>query len=87
MERHRGYAYYGSKAALNMFTRALAWDENVEGVVVVAVHPGWVRTDMGGSMAPVTPADSVQGILRVTAGLTKADSGKFYTYQGDEYPW
>ncbi|MGD9099841.1 MAG: SDR family oxidoreductase [Anaerolineae bacterium] len=87
MERHRGYAYYGSKAALNMFTRALAWDENVEGVVVVAVHPGWVRTDMGGSMAPVAPADSAQGILRVTAGLTRADSGKFYTYQGDEYPW
>lgn len=87
MERSRGYAYYGSKAALNMFTRALAFDINLDGVIVIALHPGWVQTDMGGSMAPLTPAESVKGILQVTDGLTKADAGKFYTYEGDEYPW
>jgi NAD(P)-dependent dehydrogenase (short-subunit alcohol dehydrogenase family) len=70
-----------------MFTRALAFDINLDGVIVIALHPGWVQTDMGGSMAPLTPAESVKGILQVTDRLTKADAGKFYTYEGDEYPW
>jgi NAD(P)-dependent dehydrogenase (short-subunit alcohol dehydrogenase family) len=87
MQRHRGYAYYGSKAALNMFTRALAWDENLTGVIVIAIHPGWVRTDMGGDLAPLSPADSVAGILRVIDDLDGTSSGKFYTYEGHEYPW
>jgi NAD(P)-dependent dehydrogenase (short-subunit alcohol dehydrogenase family) len=87
MQRHRGYAYYGSKAALNMFTRALAWDENLAGVIVIAIHPGWVRTDMGGDLAPLSPVDSVAGILQVVDGLRGASSGKFYTYEGHEYPW
>ncbi len=87
MERSRGYAYYGSKAALNMFTRALAFDKNLEDVIVIALHPGWVRTDMGGSMAPLAPADSARGILNVADGLTQGDTGKFYTFEGAEYPW
>lgn len=87
MQRHRGYAYYGSKAALNMFTRALAFDSKMEGILVVALHPGWMRTDMGGSMAPLPPADSATGILEVVEGLTPADRGRFYTYEGEEYAW
>jgi NAD(P)-dependent dehydrogenase (short-subunit alcohol dehydrogenase family) len=87
MQHHRGYAYYASKAASNMFTRALAWDENLTGVIVIAIHPGWVRTDMGGDLAPLSPADSVAGILRVVDDLDGTSSGKFYTYEGHEYPW
>jgi NAD(P)-dependent dehydrogenase (short-subunit alcohol dehydrogenase family) len=87
MQRHRGYAYYASKAALNMLTRALAWDLGPAGVIVIAIHPGWVRTDMGGPQAPLSPAQSAAGILKVVEGLTKASSGRFYTYEGHEYPW
>ena len=87
MMHFRGYAYYGSKAALNMFTRALAFDPNAQGVIVIALHPGWVRTDMGGSTATLSPSESVQGILKVAHSLTRADVGKFYTYAGEEYPW
>ncbi len=87
MQHYRGYAYYASKAALNMFTRALAWDEHLAGVIVIAMHPGWVRTDMGGDLAPLSPVDSVAGILRVADGLDGASTGRFYTYEGDEYPW
>jgi NAD(P)-dependent dehydrogenase (short-subunit alcohol dehydrogenase family) len=87
MRRSRGYAYYASKAALNMFTRALAFDQNLEGITVISMHPGWVRTDMGGSKATLSPAESAAGILRVADGLTQADNGKFYTHEGDEYSW
>ena len=83
----RGYSYQGSKAALNMYTRALAFDRNMRGIIVIALHPGWVRTDMGGSMAPLSPAEAVQGILQVADGLTEADTGKFFTYDGREHPW
>lgn len=87
MRHFRGYSYYGSKAALNMYTRSLALDPNLQGVIVIAMHPGWVRTDMGGQMAPLSPQDSAKRILNVVDRLTPADSGKFFTYTGDEYPW
>jgi len=83
----RGYSYQGSKAALNMYTRALAFDRNMRGILVIAMHPGWARTDMGGSMAPLSAAESAQGILQVVDGLTEADTGKFYTYDGREHAW
>jgi NAD(P)-dependent dehydrogenase (short-subunit alcohol dehydrogenase family) len=60
----RGYSYSSSKAALNMFTRVLAWDKGLEGIIVAAKHPGWVRTDMGGEMAPLSPAESAKGYWR-----------------------
>jgi len=83
----RGYNYYGSKAAMNMYTRSLAWDPETEGITVIAIHPGWVRTDMGGSNADISSAQSVEGILQVTDGLTSGGNGKFYTWEGHEYPW
>jgi NAD(P)-dependent dehydrogenase (short-subunit alcohol dehydrogenase family) len=82
-----GYSYCGSKAALNMLTRTLAFDLRSDGITVAAIHPGWVRTDMGGSAAPLAPAESARGVLEVAYGLTPADTGKFYTYQGREAPW
>jgi NAD(P)-dependent dehydrogenase (short-subunit alcohol dehydrogenase family) len=87
MTRFRGYAYYGSKAAVNMYTRSLAFDPETAGMVVIALHPGWVRTDMGGPDAHLSTAESAAGILKVIDGLTIDDNGKFYTWEGREYPW
>jgi NAD(P)-dependent dehydrogenase (short-subunit alcohol dehydrogenase family) len=87
MTGFRGYYYYGSKALLNMYTRALAWDDQTQGITVIAIHPGWVRTDMGGPDAHISPTQSAKGLLKVTEGLTTVDNGKFYTWDGDEYPW
>ncbi len=82
-----GYHYSASKAALNMYTRSMSKDPDLEGILVVALHPGWVRTDMGGPRAPLSVEDSVRGILRVFERLTFADQGKFLTYAGEEQPW
>ncbi len=81
------YGYAASKAALNMFTRTLAAELRPQGIIVVAVHPGWVQTDMGGPQAPLQPATSVAGMLRLLDGLTLAHSGGFYTWEGREHPW
>jgi NAD(P)-dependent dehydrogenase (short-subunit alcohol dehydrogenase family) len=87
MTHFRGYNYYGSKAALNMYTRSLAWDPETDGITVISIHPGWVRTDMGGPEAHLSVTQSVEGILKITDRLTSADNGKFYTWEGDQYPW
>lgn len=81
------YSYNSSKAALNMLTLKLAHDLRPDGVTAVAIHPGWVQTDMGGPSAPVTPTASAQGIAAIANRLTLADSGKFYIYNGEEHPW
>jgi NAD(P)-dependent dehydrogenase (short-subunit alcohol dehydrogenase family) len=80
-------SYAISKAALNMATVLLAHALAESGVCVVAFHPGWVRTDMGGSNAPLTPPVSVAGILDVIAKLKSKDSGTFVDYQGHPMPW
>lgn len=87
MQHFRGYGYYGSKAAMNMYTRSLAFDFQTDGIIVVSLHPGWVRTDMGGPEAHLSTSESAAGIIRVTEGLTPADNGKFFTWEGVEYPW
>lgn len=81
------YAYRSSKGALNAVVRSLAADLAGRGVAVVAFHPGWVSTDMGGPSAPVTPAQSVHGMRAVIDGLNLADSGRFLRYDGAEIPW
>jgi hypothetical protein len=53
----------------------------------VALHPGWVRTDMGGDGALLAPRDSVAGLLRVIDGLQADDSGRFLDWQGQTLPW
>jgi NAD(P)-dependent dehydrogenase (short-subunit alcohol dehydrogenase family) len=79
------YAYRASKAALNAGWHSLAIDHR--DVIAVVLHPGWVRTDMGGAGAPVERKDSVAGMRRVIAKLTPADSGRFFDFQGTEIPW
>jgi len=87
MQKFRGYSYYASKSAMNMYTRCLALDPEMAGVIVIAMHPGWVRTDMGGMNAHLSPSESALGIMQVTDGLTPEENGKFYTWEGREYPW
>lgn len=81
------YSYCSSKAALNMLTKALAFDLRIEGILVIALHPGWVQTDMGGSDATIKPSESVRGMLNVIDSLKETDTGKFLTYEGKEHPW
>jgi NAD(P)-dependent dehydrogenase (short-subunit alcohol dehydrogenase family) len=81
------YPYRASKAALNMVVKGLAADLAARGVVAVALSPGWVQTDMGGSSAELTPEESVAGLRAVIDGLTPADSGRFLNYQGEDRPW
>ena len=87
MNHFRGYYYFASKAALNMLTRSLAWDPETEGITVVALHPGWVRTDMGGAEAPTLPEESAAGCLQVAENLQPGDNGSFLTWDGRGYSW
>ena len=81
------YGYNASKAALNVFTRMMANELKPHGITVVAMHPGWVQTDMGGASANVTPQDSAAGILNVTHALTIEQTNQFIVYNGDQHPW
>ena len=79
--------YSTSKAALNMLVKGLAATLASRRITVVALSPGWVRTDMGGESAPLSPEASVRGLRKVIAGLTPADSGKFLSHDGSAIPW
>jgi NAD(P)-dependent dehydrogenase (short-subunit alcohol dehydrogenase family) len=81
------YAYRASKAALNMTSAQLACDLGPEHFTVVALHPGWVQTDMGGPMAPLTPPQSAAAMIRVFDSLSTADNGKFLSFDGSVLPW
>src|SRR5688572_24787037 len=80
-------AYSSSKAALNMVVKAFSVLLAPRGIVVLALHPGWVRTDMGGAGAPLAPEESVRGLRQVIAGSKKEDSGKFLSHDGACIPW
>jgi NAD(P)-dependent dehydrogenase (short-subunit alcohol dehydrogenase family) len=79
--------YGDSKAALNdeFRSRAAEWAEL--GAVAVVIHPGWVRTDMGGSGAPLSVGQSVAGMMQVMRSLGPADHGRFLTWDGRDHPW
>ncbi|MCC5872218.1 MAG: SDR family oxidoreductase [Gammaproteobacteria bacterium] len=79
--------YSTTKAGLSKITQVLAIDWKDEPITVAVMHPGWVKTDMGGPHAELTPEESAEGIRNVIAGMTKADSGKFYKWNGDIHPW
>ena len=81
-------AYQCSKASLNMLTKCFA--DQVKHVSFVAIHPGWVQTDMGQSknrQAPVSVQASASGIFRVSKDLTRDKSGGFYNFEGDSIPY
>ena len=79
--------YSASKAALNMSTIHIAHDLRDHKFIVVSIHPGWVRTDMGGSNADIDTNESVNGMLQVINSLTLQNSGKYYDYTGTTIPW
>lgn len=78
--------YRASKAALNMLNKCLAVEN--PWLTAIVVHPGWVKTDMGGSAAPVEPVNSAKGIWTVIDNAKKnSSSGQFFDYQGKSLPW
>jgi NAD(P)-dependent dehydrogenase (short-subunit alcohol dehydrogenase family) len=80
------YGYRASKAALNMFNKCIAVEN--PWLTAIVVHPGWVQTDMGGTSAPVKPADSARGIWKVLEDAkAQGSSGQFFDYQGNKLPW
>lgn len=81
------WAYRESKAALNMFMRSLAVELEPEGFICIPMSPGWVKTDMGGPDATLTPEQSIGGMRKVIDGLKPQDSGKFFKHDGSTVPW
>ncbi len=86
-QEFRTPSYAIGKAAQNMATSLLAQALRARGIRVVALHPGWVRTDMGGDSAQLAPSVSVAGLLQVINGLQVGDSGRFLDWQGQTLPW
>lgn len=81
------FIYRSSKAAVNAVMKSLAGDLKSEGITVAVLHPGWVRTDMGGPDAAIEAPESVTGMRAVIAGLKESDSGRFLNYDGTKIPW
>lgn len=79
--------YGDSKAALNDEFRRRADDWATRGITAIVMHPGWVRTDMGGSGASISVHESVDGIVTVLDRLTPDQHGSFLTWRGDIHPW
>ncbi len=80
-------AYRSSKSALNMAWRNLALDAGSDGVTAAVLHPGWVKTRMGGGGAPLEPKESVAGMRAVIDRLGPGNSGGFFGYDGGRIPW
>jgi NAD(P)-dependent dehydrogenase (short-subunit alcohol dehydrogenase family) len=81
------YLYRSSKTAVNMVMKSLAIDLKPRGIAVAILHPGWVRTDMGGPNGLIDAPESVAGLRRVIEGLNLENSGRFLAYDGKEIPW
>ena len=80
-------SYNISKSAMNMATGLLAHALGERGIVLLALHPGWVQTDMGGKEAAITPAQSAAGLLQVIDGASARDSGRFMDWRGESLAW
>jgi len=83
----RNYAYRSSKAALNAAMHGLALELQPRGIGVLLLHPGWVRTRMGGPSAATTPEESVQRMLALVDGFALRMSGEFVRHDGTRLPW
>jgi NAD(P)-dependent dehydrogenase (short-subunit alcohol dehydrogenase family) len=88
MRKSKGnFSYQSSKAGLNMMTRNLAEELREKGCIVVSVHPGFLKTDMGGPGAPLTVDDTIPGLKALIEGLTMQDTSKFINWDGTPIPW
>jgi NAD(P)-dependent dehydrogenase (short-subunit alcohol dehydrogenase family) len=81
------HAYRASKSALNMLAKGLSVDLAGKGVTVITLHPGWVRTRMGGPNAPVSVEDCVDGQQKILASVTTSQSGSFFDFSGKTLSW
>ncbi|MDG2473851.1 MAG: SDR family oxidoreductase [Paracoccaceae bacterium] len=81
------YAYRSSKTALNQVVKSLSIDLLDRGLTSVALHPGWVLTDMGGPNALIDVETSVAGMISVINGICNSDNGKFFNYDGSMIRW
>ena len=83
----RSYAYRASKTALNMFSVAMKKEALEDNISFLILHPGWVKTRMGGEHAPVELSESVEGMLNLIVNHTLDKSGRFVQYDGVDLPW
>lgn len=81
------YIYRSSKAGVNIVMKSLSIDLSSKQITTVLLHPGWVRTDMGGPNGLISTEQSVTGMRRVISNLKFEDSGKFYAFDGQIVPW
>ena len=81
------YVYRSSKAALNAVVKSISVDLAVEEMSVAVLHPGWVRTDMGGPNGLIDSQTSVSGMIEVIRNLDLGSSGGFFNYDGTVIPW
>ena len=81
------YPYRTSKAGVNAASKSLSLDLAPANILAVALHPGWVQTDMGGKNAPLTSTQSIQGVLEVIENFSSQQNGGFYDNFGKEIPW
>jgi NAD(P)-dependent dehydrogenase (short-subunit alcohol dehydrogenase family) len=81
------YAYRSSKAALNAAMKGLSWALTERGIGVLLLHPGWVKTRMGGPDAPLTVEQSVTGMRELVEGFVPQMNSRFFRYNGTEIPW
>ena len=81
------YPYWCSKTALNAVSKSLSVDLLKDGIIACSVHPGWVYNGMGGSKALVSIDESIQGMLKLFAGLNQDSNGGFFQYDGTVMRW
>ena len=81
------YIYRSSKAALNSVVKSLSNDLASQGFTVLALHHGWVLTDMGGPNAMITTETSAMGLIEVIESATADNSGEFINFDGSPLPW
>ena len=83
----RFYFYRSSKSALNSAAKSLSIDWKEDGISILILHPGWVKTDMGGNSAKLEIPDSISQMIRVIQDLNLANSGSFVNYAGEKLEW
>lgn len=81
------YAYCSSKAAVNKVMRMLSAELVEDGIAVALIHPGHVKTDMGGPSAEIEPGESAAGIMSVIDGLSLETTGGFLKWTGEPHNW
>lgn len=82
-----GYLYRSSKTAVNQVVKSLSIDLAGRDIAVISLHPGWVRTDMGGPDAEISTGESAAGLKAILQSAGRAQSGQFLEYDGEPIPW